>query len=92
MFARGAISEKVKTWCYNEDAEDFTKGILNIILFHSHFNIECCDVLDATALDTWVLDQLKSLLKNATTDPVLDSQLCSERVIFFGISSFTCSD
>ena len=33
----------------------------------------------------WVLDHLKTLLKNAsaTTDPVLDSQLWSEKVIFF---------
>ena len=31
----------------------------------------------------WVLDRLKELLKNATTDPVLDSQLRSEKVIFF---------
>lgn len=38
---------------------------------------------DATALDIWVLDHLKALLKNATTDPVLDSQLRSEKVIFF---------
>jgi hypothetical protein len=31
MFARGAIPGKVKTWCYDEDEEDFTKGLLNII-------------------------------------------------------------
>jgi phosphatidylinositol glycan class N len=28
MFARGATPGKVKTWCYNEEDEDFTKGIL----------------------------------------------------------------
>ena len=33
MFARGATPGKVKTWCYDEDAEDFTKGMLDIILF-----------------------------------------------------------
>ncbi|KAK7059142.1 Glycosyl phosphatidyl inositol anchor synthesis [Paramarasmius palmivorus] len=38
---------------------------------------------DATALDTWVLDNFKTLLKNATTDPVLDSQLREEKVIIF---------
>jgi hypothetical protein len=26
MFARGATLGKVKTWCYDEDDEDFTKG------------------------------------------------------------------
>jgi hypothetical protein len=26
MFSRGATPGKVKTWCYDEDAEDFTKG------------------------------------------------------------------
>lgn len=26
MFAKGAIPGKVKTWCYDEDEEDFTKG------------------------------------------------------------------
>lgn len=31
MFARGAIPGKVKTWCYDEDEEDFTKGLPNIL-------------------------------------------------------------
>ena len=30
MFANGATPDKVKTWCYDEDEEDFTKGkVLN---------------------------------------------------------------
>lgn len=28
MFARGADEGKVLTWCYDEEAEDFTKGIM----------------------------------------------------------------
>ncbi|KAI0270500.1 Phosphatidylinositolglycan class N-domain-containing protein [Gloeopeniophorella convolvens] len=38
---------------------------------------------DATALDIWVLDQLKSLLHNATTDKALDTQLRAPQVVFF---------
>ncbi|RDB20194.1 GPI ethanolamine phosphate transferase 1 [Hypsizygus marmoreus] len=38
---------------------------------------------DATALDIWVLDQLRTLFHNATTDVNLNSQLRSEKVIFF---------
>ena len=44
MFARGAKSGKVKTWCYDEDAEDFTKGMLNIILFIFISISECHNV------------------------------------------------
>lgn len=39
--------------------------------------------IDATTLDVWVLDHLRSLLQNATTDSTLNSQLRSEKVIFF---------
>ncbi|KAH9985887.1 Phosphatidylinositolglycan class N-domain-containing protein [Russula compacta] len=38
---------------------------------------------DATALDIWVLDQLKSLFRNATTDKTLDAQLRAPQVVFF---------
>ncbi|KAL1739472.1 phosphatidylinositol glycan class N, partial [Schizophyllum fasciatum] len=38
---------------------------------------------DATSLDTWVLDQLKTLLHNATMDPELDARLRNDRVVFF---------
>ncbi|KAG6917574.1 hypothetical protein DXG01_002043 [Tephrocybe rancida] len=63
MFSRGATPGKVKTWCYNEEDEDFTK--------------------DATFLDLWVLDRLKELFQNATTDATLDAQLRSSKVVFF---------
>ncbi|KAG6845535.1 hypothetical protein H0H87_007779 [Tephrocybe sp. NHM501043] len=38
---------------------------------------------DATHLDVWVLDQLKALLQNATSDATLDAQLRSGKVVFF---------
>lgn len=38
---------------------------------------------DATALDIWVLDELKTLLRNATTDPELDAHLRGDKVVFF---------
>lgn len=63
MFSKGASPGKVLTWCYDEEAEDFTK--------------------DATTLDTWVLDQLRILFRNASTDATLNSQLRGDKVIFF---------
>ncbi|KAL1754437.1 Phosphatidylinositolglycan class N-domain-containing protein [Schizophyllum commune] len=38
---------------------------------------------DATTLDTWVLDQLKILLHNATQNPELDAHLRGDQVVFF---------
>ncbi|KAL1666929.1 Phosphatidylinositolglycan class N-domain-containing protein [Schizophyllum commune] len=38
---------------------------------------------DATTLDTWVLDQLKTLLHNATQSPELDAHLRGDKVVFF---------
>jgi hypothetical protein len=40
-------------------------------------------ITDATALDVWVLNQLETLLHNATTNPTLDSQLREDKVVFF---------
>jgi hypothetical protein len=42
-----------------------------------------CWLLDATALDIWVLDQLKSLFRNATMNETLDAQLRAPQVVFF---------
>ena len=33
MFARGATPGKVEMWCYDEEAEDFTKGMYSILHF-----------------------------------------------------------
>ncbi|KAF8967451.1 Phosphatidylinositolglycan class N-domain-containing protein [Flammula alnicola] len=38
---------------------------------------------DATALDVWVLDHLKTLFNNATTNPALAAELHSDKVVFF---------
>ncbi|RPD52571.1 alkaline phosphatase-like protein [Lentinus tigrinus ALCF2SS1-6] len=38
---------------------------------------------DATALDVWVLEQLRTLLHNATSDAALDARLRGEKTVFF---------
>ncbi|KAG1750445.1 Phosphatidylinositolglycan class N-domain-containing protein [Suillus paluster] len=38
---------------------------------------------DATALDIWVIDQLRTLFQNASSDASLDSQLRADKVVFF---------
>lgn len=38
---------------------------------------------DATALDQWVLNEFRTLLENATTDATLQSELQSEKIVFF---------
>jgi phosphatidylinositol glycan class N len=38
---------------------------------------------DAVHLDLWVLDQLKTLLRNATTSPELDTALRAPGTVFF---------
>ena len=81
MFSRGAIPGKVKTWSYAPEDEDFTKGKIirtNIIARNNSLHST-----DATALDVWVLDQLRILLHNATVDTTLDSQLRRDKVVFF---------
>lgn len=39
--------------------------------------------LDATALDTWVLDQLRTLFRNASMDSALDKQMREDKTVFF---------
>ena len=38
---------------------------------------------DATALDVWVLDQLRALFHNATADAALDRRLRGGQTVFF---------
>ncbi|KAI0807038.1 alkaline phosphatase-like protein [Fomes fomentarius] len=38
---------------------------------------------DATALDVWVLEQLRTLLHNATVDSTLNTRLRGEKTVFF---------
>ena len=81
MFVQGATPGKVEGWSYHGDHEDFTKGTSNPLPGLS-LRIECL-TLDATALDIWVLDQLKSLLRSATTNATLDAQLRAPQTVFF---------
>lgn len=39
--------------------------------------------IDATTLDTWVLDQLRTLFQNASSNDSLDSELRADKVVFF---------
>jgi GPI ethanolamine phosphate transferase 1 len=80
MFSRGAVPGRVRTWSYAEEDEDFTKGNLYDPNFALSFIFP---LIDATALDIWVLDQLRTLLHNATADAILDSQLRCDKVVFF---------
>ncbi|KAG1751768.1 Phosphatidylinositolglycan class N-domain-containing protein [Suillus lakei] len=70
MFAQGATPGKVEAWSYDEEDEDFTKGM----------KTRC---IDATALDTWVLDQLRTLFQNASSNDSVDSELRADKVVFF---------
>ncbi|KAG6820926.1 hypothetical protein H0H93_009700 [Arthromyces matolae] len=79
MFARGATTGKVQTWCYHEEDEDFTKGKSNL----ANSGVNLTNNSDATFLDIWVLDHLKELLRNATRDETLNEELHSDKVVFF---------
>ncbi|KAG2744135.1 PigN-domain-containing protein [Suillus brevipes Sb2] len=71
MFAQGATPGKVDTWSYDEEDEDFTKGT------------KVQNYCNATTLDTWVLDQLRTLFQNASSNDSLDSELRADKVVFF---------
>ena len=61
-----------------------TKTLPKVRAFRSaHIRNSLAYRLDATALDIWVLDQLKTLFRNATTDKALDAQLRAPQVVFF---------
>jgi phosphatidylinositol glycan class N len=94
MFARGADEGRVLTWCYDEKDEDFTKGSLDCgprtgPLLHcvkqsfKMFWARLKYLTDATSLDTWVLDTLTDLFRNATSDLDLDAQLRAPGIVFF---------
>jgi phosphatidylinositol glycan class N len=40
-------------------------------------------LVEASTLDTWVLEHLETLFQNATSDPSLDVQLRQEKTVFF---------
>jgi phosphatidylinositol glycan class N len=80
MFVQGATPGRVDGWSYHEEDEDFTKGAL---VPRCAFRGLISYFKDATELDIWVLDQLKLLLRNATTNRALDAQLRAPQVVFF---------
>lgn len=82
MFAKGATEGKVDMWSYREDAEDFTSGITRKNAWFKP-KLKVFSPTDATALDTWVLDQLQTLFRNASTNPSLDAQMREEKTVFF---------
>lgn len=82
MFSHGATPGKVKTWSYDEEDEDFTKGTIFLEL-QVTMMVDLLLGVDATALDIWVLDQLRSLFHNATVNATLDSELRGNKVVFF---------
>lgn len=80
MFADGATPGKVNMWCYAAADEDFTAGASA-----RYFLINSSDTksADATKLDTWVLDRIEDLFRNASTDSSLASQLRQPGNLFF---------
>jgi phosphatidylinositol glycan class N len=80
MFVQGATPGRVEGWSYHEEDEDFTKGIF---ITQRIYQCSVPFLSDATALDVWVLDQLKSLFRNATMNKELEAQLRAPQVVFF---------
>ena len=83
IFAHGAIPGRIHTWSYDEDDEDFTKGAYRRTLETLRKFSEFLWPVEASSLDTWVLEHLETLFQNATSDPSLDVQLRQEKTVFF---------
>lgn len=81
IFSHGAPLDKIDTWMYDEEDEDFTKGV-------EHMHVPCTlsmliRIEDAKELDLWVLDRLRDLFHNASGDGDLEKQLKEEQTVFF---------
>ncbi|KAK0203761.1 Phosphatidylinositolglycan class N-domain-containing protein [Desarmillaria ectypa] len=62
----------------------FTRGAVPGVVKEWSYDEDAEDFTqDATKLDLWVLDNLRDLFRNATTNPILDYQLRSDRVVIF---------
>ena len=83
IFAHGAIPGRIHTWSYDEDDEDFTKGAYRRTLETLRKFSEFLWPVEASSLDTWVLEHLETLFQNATSDSSLDVQLRQEKTVFF---------
>jgi len=80
MFVQGATPGKVDGWSYHEEDEDLTKGMF---IPQRIYQYSVPFPSDAMALDVWVLDQLKSLFRNAPMNNDLEAQLRASQVVFF---------
>lgn len=60
-----------------------TKILLKVSQFHILCVVAVAIMIDAKHLDTWVLETMKELFKNASNDGVLDQQLRAPGTIFF---------
>ena len=83
MFARGAEPGRVRTWMYNEEDEDFTRGMEACTYLLDEYKHNIHLLIDATELDVWVYDRLQSLFLNASSDAHLDAELREDKTIFF---------
>ncbi|KAK0480758.1 Phosphatidylinositolglycan class N-domain-containing protein [Armillaria novae-zelandiae] len=62
----------------------FTRGAVPGVVKEWSYDEDAEDFTqDATKLDLWVLEHLRVLFRNATTDPTLDHQLRSDKVVIF---------
>ncbi|KAF8579724.1 PigN-domain-containing protein [Ramaria rubella] len=80
---------------FNQSYKTFSFGSPDILPMFAHGASEgkvmtwCYDeteedfTKDATSLDTWVLDGLRTLFQNATSDPELNNQLRTPGIVFF---------
>jgi GPI ethanolamine phosphate transferase 1 len=74
MFAHGASDpDRVDTFMYSSEAEDFTAGIP----FQNILNP------DSTALDTWVFEHVDALFENASSNRALNKALREDKLVFF---------
>lgn len=84
MFALGASSpDRVDTYMYGHEFEDFTKGISKSLQRQSILElIEFC-FLDTRDLDTFVFDKVEELFSSAKTDPTINAALRQDKIVFF---------
>ncbi|KAK0220043.1 Phosphatidylinositolglycan class N-domain-containing protein [Armillaria fumosa] len=62
----------------------FTRGAVPGVVKEWSYDEDAEDFTqDATKLDLWVLEHLRDLFRNATTDSTLDHQLRSDKVVIF---------
>ncbi|KAI0777833.1 alkaline phosphatase-like protein [Trametes elegans] len=80
---------------FNQSTSTFAFGSSDILSMFAHTEspgkvgtwgyseIQTDSERDATALDTWVMDHLRNLFQNATTNSTLDARLRRDKTFFF---------